>query len=322
MGIRSVKGQPQISPPPDDGREWITADDAATMFGILRKTLLYHAVKLEWTCYRQPCMQTWILKKDVVSWHNFLKDRERWYKRRRPKTWQPEIAMNHREDEELFKRIYWSAAQAAAFMGVSRQTINNWSRQGKIPVFLTRKMGEGGKNWYSQTNLRNLKESEEWQRGHAIWAKAKATIQQGTCTREVYTARHQPRIYRNIPPGWITLREVAERLDISISAARRLRKMKRFMSEQFVGEWDNKWRPWFCDEDGVEAYKNNEEYQQARQRGLNAMQAMLRKPVDTAGDTPHLPPLRPTVPPELTFGYTREELRLPRERVIGVDEMW
>ena len=311
-----------ICEPPDDGREWMLADDAAALLGVKRDRAVVLAKRFNWTRYQPPHQQTWILKSDVVSWYKFLKDRELWYKRRCPKNWKPEIAMNATEDEELFKRIYWSTAQAAAFMGVTTSTIYKWTKKGKIPVFLTRKMGEGGKNWYSPTSLRNLKESEEWQQGCAAWERAKATMRQGIVEREVYTARHKPCIYQGIPPGWITLREVAERLHIGRSAAYRLRKMNRFMSEQFVGEWDTKKRPWFCDEDGVERLKNSEEYQQLRQRGKNAMQVAIGKPVETTSSTSPQQQSEPEVCLEPTFGYNREELRLPSERIVLFDELW
>jgi len=318
-----MKTKPYICEPPDDGREWILADDAAALLGVTRFHTLRLARRFDWICYKQPVKQTWILKKEVVSWHNFLKDRQRWYKRRRPKNWKPEVAMCSPEDEVLFRRIYWSTAQAAEFMGVTIHTIYKWTKQGRVPVFTTRKMGQGRRYWYSPTSLRNLKESEEWQKGQAICEKTKATMRQGIVIREVYTARHKPYIYQGIPPGWITIREVAERLDISLPAARRLRKMNRFMSEQFVGEWDKKQRPWFCDEDGVELLKNDEEYQKLRRSGLRIMEnlrgKLSEKPaVEPAPQDQCLPQDRS----EPTFGYTSEELRLPRERITGIDEMW
>lgn len=191
-------------------------------------------------------------------------------------------------------------------------------------MFTTRKRGRGGKYWYSPTALRALKASEEWQRGRAIWEKTKETMRQGIVAREAYIARHPPYIYQGIPPGWITMREVAERLNISRGAAYRLRKMNRFMSEQFVGAWDAKNRPWFCHEESVERFKNSEEYQTMRQHGLKAIRTgvgISHSEKDTEFKL-HTPQIVTPARPELSFGYTREELRMPRLKMIGIDEMW
>jgi len=318
-----METKPRICEPPNDGREWILADDAAALFCVTRNLVLMLAKRFDWTRYQQPQKQTWILKKEVVSWHNFLKDRERWYKRRRPKTWQPMISIEPKDAEPDFPRYWWTTAQAADFMGVSKNTICVWVKKGKIPVFTTRKMGQGRRYWYSPTSLRNLKESEEWQKGRAIWEKIKAAMRQGIVAREAYTARHPPYIYQDIPPGWITMREVAERLDISIANAHHLRKKKRFLSEQFVGEWDKKCRPWFCDEDGVERLKNDEEYQKLRRRGLQTRENLRGKLCEKPAVEPAPQDQRsPQDRSEPTFGYTSEELRLPRERITSIDEMW
>jgi len=155
--------KPRVFPPPDDGREWILIDDAAETAGVLPQSLLKRAKRENWTRTYHHHVKTWLLKKDFDHYLRFIKDRERWYNQRRPKNWQPDVGMNPREEEALFKRIFLTTAQAAAYMGIGETTILKWVRQGKIPVFLTRKKGRGGRNWYSLINLRNLKESEAWQ---------------------------------------------------------------------------------------------------------------------------------------------------------------
>jgi len=105
--------------------------------------------------------------------------------------------------------------------------------------------------------------------------------------------------------------------------------MKRLLSEQFVGKWDKQKRPWFIHEDSVEELKNNEDYQKARQRRLNAMQAMPGEPplnaaltADTDASQETYPPVTLTRQHDITFDYTNEELKMPPLRVTGINEMW
>ena len=247
----------------------------------------------------------------------FTKDRTRWYKRRKGKDWEPMIDRNPPEEEDCFKRVFWTTAQAAEFMGVSKQTITRWGRKGIIPIFVTRKQGKGGRNYYSPTSLRNLKEDEEFLKKRAIYEKGKATMQQGIIEREVYRTQHTPRTYPSVPKQWLTMREVAERLGISISAVSRLRKMERFNAEQLVGKWDQKQRPWFIHEDSVKELENDEYYQKTRRHGRNAVNAMIGKQIFTDPDDSALPQCLTTESSDLSFGYTREE-----RRIIKADEMW
>ena len=65
------------------------------------------------------------------------------------------------ESDAFMQRVFWTAKQAAAFMGVSVACITLWAKSGKTPVFYNRKIGKGVTNWYSPTSLRNYKEDEE-----------------------------------------------------------------------------------------------------------------------------------------------------------------
>ncbi len=297
-----------VYPPPNDGQEWILAEEAAPLFGITAAAMVNKARKLNWR--RTICLgiKTWLLKKDIMHYLDFLKDRERWYKRRRPKHWIPEVGLLTGEDEEHIKRVFWATKQASEFLGICESRLRELARQGKIPVYITRKMGRGGKYWFSPTNLRNHRDDEERIRRREIWEKGKATMRQGIAARETYTRQHRARAYKNIPPGWITMREMAERLNISMSCAYRLRRRGRILCEQFTGEWDKR-RPWFVHEDSIEEYRATEHYQQTQQHGKQAALSVIAQeqaalPIASVSraqgeNNPFS---------GLTFGYTHEEL--------------
>ncbi len=268
--------QRNVYPPPDDGREWILVDEAAKLYGIPPSTMRGKAAKIGFTRTCRKGVKAWLLKKEVMDYLAFLKDRDRWYKRRRPKHWKPMIGSCEGETDAELSRFLWTAKQAAAFMGVDAQTISLWARSGKIPVFYNRKMGRGGKHWYSPTSLRNYKEDEERLKRRAIYEKALVTLRTGVVGREVYKQRHQPQVYsKPIPAGWLTVREAADLLGISRCRVRALCKHGEIVSDHFTGEWDTKCRHWFILRTSLEAYIQTEFYQRKHRQGVEATQKRL-----------------------------------------------
>jgi len=297
--------QRNVYPPPNDGREWMLVDDAAKLYGITTGTLLFHARRLEWQRVTCPGVKSWLLKEDVMHWWDFLQKREKWYKRRRPKNWEPEVGSIATMEPERIKDVFLTSQQAAEYLGISSHRVLELGRCGRLPVYVTNGLGRGRRYWFSQTNLRNLKEDEEYQRWRTVWEKSKATMRQGIVRREAYAAQHRAKVYRNIPSGWITLREMAERLGISPSTAYKLRQRGRILSQQFTGHWDKR-RPWFVHEDSVEEYRATEHYQKTQRQGKAAALAVIGKGDYAATGVILTQPL----PAELSFGYTKEELRL------------
>ena len=268
--------QPRTYPPPNDGREWMLMDEAAALFGIKLKSMWQKAGRIGFTRTARRGVKGWLLKKEVIDYLAFTKDRDGWYKRRRPKCWKPMIGSCEGDSDEEMQRVFWTARQAAAFMGVSTRTISQWAKSGKIPVFYNRKMSNGRRHWYSPTSLRNYKEDEERLKRQAIYEKAKATLRTGTVGREVYKQKHKPQVYRKpIPPGWLTVREAAELLGVSLSAIHTLRKRGGIVSEQFTGKWDTKHRPWFISRTSLEAHIQTEHYQRKHWQGLEATQKRI-----------------------------------------------
>ena len=263
----------RVFPPPDDGREWILVDEAAALFGIKPTSMSIKMQKLNFTRTCHKGVKPWLLKKEIMDYLAFLKDRERWYKRRRPKNWRPEIGSFAGESDEYLQRIFLTTAQAAAFMGVSKSAVLSWVKKGKIPVFVNRKQGKGGRNWYSPTSLRNLKEDEERLKYQAVYEKAKATMRAGVVEREVYKQRHKPRVYKKpIPAGWLTVREAADLLDIGLTVVRDLIKRGHIEADHLTGKWDAKCRPWFILRSSLEAYIQTEHYQRKHKEGKAAAQ--------------------------------------------------
>ncbi len=296
-----------VYPAPNDGREWILLDDAAAMAGVQPKALAKRARKQDWTRTCRHGAKVWLLKKDVDFSLKFIRRREDWRKRRRPKHWIPEIGDLTGMEEEQIKRTFLTTAQAAAYMGVSERTIRRWVTMGRIPVYLTRKKGTGGRNWYSLTNLQNYKEDEERNKWLAVREKGKETMRQGISSLEHYQMKYRRRVYSGVPAGWIPVRETAERLGVSMRTVLRLRQRARLHGEQWVGKWD-KMRPWFFHEDLVEEYRVSDHYQKTQLQGKNANRAVVGKPAfDPSGDTvPWARVISNTS--ELSFSYTKEEL--------------
>ena len=260
--------QARIYLPPDDGREWILVDDAAKLYGIKPHCMMVKANKLDFTRTFRKGIKTWLLKSDVMRHLDFLQLRERWYKNHRPKCWRQEVGSCEGESDEFMQRVFCTSAQAAAFMGVSPRTVWSWAKKGKIPVFVNRKMGKGGKCWFSWTSLRNYKEDEERLKYRARWEKNLATRQAGIVHREVYNQRHRPQVYKKpIPDGWMTVREAAELLNVSRSVIHRMVKQGAITVEHFTGEWDAKRRPWFILRTSLEGYIETEFYQRKHKVG-------------------------------------------------------
>ncbi len=301
--------QRNVYPPPSDGREWMLVDDAAKLYGISTHSLLQKARKLQWQRTSGHNIKTWLLKEDVMHYWNFLQKRERWYKRRLPKCWEPQVGDIAGMEPERIPRIFWTSKQAAEYLGVSVHRISELARKGKLPVYVPNGTGRGRQHWYSPTNLRNLKDDEERQRGRAIWEKGKETMRQGGVAREVYRAKHRARVYKDIPPGWITIWEMAEQLNISYSCAHCLRRRGRILCEQFTGHWEKR-RPWFVHEDSVEEYRATEHYQKTQKQGKAAALSVIetRAEPSVAEPSPSQETQGRAVRPELSLGYTREEL--------------
>jgi hypothetical protein len=263
--------------PPPAGREWRSFPAVMHKLGVNRNVVWYHIRRHGWTIYRQNQRRTWILKEDVDSYLNFIEVRKRWYKGRKPKTWREEVCTD--VDEETCKCIFWTAEQAALYMGVRRQTIYRWGQKGKIPVFVTSPKGTARRtNWYSPSSLRHMTEDLDHLKQRAKLEKARQTMQAGIVDRQVYKLRHKPCVYRKpIPAGWLSVRQAAERLDISRAGLLRLQQRGRLRGKQYykgkledMSNWMEKDKTrchWFFHEDDIEALKNDERYQILRDKG-------------------------------------------------------
>jgi hypothetical protein len=275
---------------PNDGREWCTLQAVADRIGIKPCSVLVRIKTLGWTTYRKRPYGRWILKQDVDSDIRFEELRRRWYKNHRPKTWHEEVCTT--VDEATARRVFWTSAQAGLFMGVTARTISQWGLKGKIPVFVTGKHGRGRRVWYSPSSLRHLKEDEAYLKGKERYQKTLDTIRAGIVGRQVYKLTRKPCVYRKpIPPGWLTTRQVAERLDLSCSAVHTLRRKGRLFAKQYikgkledtrnwmVPEWTRN-RHWFFPENEVEEYRNNEDKKQQRElrQHLIRMTAQRKRP--------------------------------------------
>ena len=251
--------KPRIYPPPNDGREWILADEAAVLYEVPTKTLVDRMRRLNFTRTCRPGVKVWLVKKEVIGLFGVSQ---------RPdamaQTTPPQKLATHDRYEPRRRRVvqarFRTTAQAAAFMSVNRTTVYGWGKKGHQSGFLTCKQGSGGQNWYSPTSLRNLKEDEQFLKRRAAWGKAKATMRTGAVGRETLKTKHKQRVYKKVPKGWLTMMEVAERLDVSTSAVANLRRRGHLTGEHFTGEWDAKHRPWFFHEAVVEEYRTREHY--------------------------------------------------------------
>ena len=308
--------QPNTYPPPDDGREWILLEDAAKLFGIQPRSMMDKARKLDFTRTFRKSVKTWLLKSEIVSYLDFLKRRARWWKKYDPPHWRVEAGSFEGLTDAEMQRFMWTSEQAAAFMGVGTTTINRWARSGKIPVFYHRKMGKGGRHWYSPTSLRNYKEDEDRLKRKAISEKANVTLRTGVVGREVYKQRHKARVYKKpIPAGWLTIREAAELLHISLVAMHNLRKRGAIEAEHFTGKWDAKVRPWFILRSSLETYVESEHYQRKHREGVKIMQK--RAGTYVSSEPENLSAFTVCPPreyPERADVYPQEELISRRER--------
>lgn len=116
---------------PNDGREWKTVLEVALKLDITHQAVYNLIARQGWTTARKRPYRMWILKADVDWYIEFHRLRDRWYRRHRRKGWKPEIAII--EDKELLRRVFWTASQAALYMGVSRNTVYVWGRKAKSP---------------------------------------------------------------------------------------------------------------------------------------------------------------------------------------------
>jgi hypothetical protein len=285
-----------VGDPPPAGREWRSIIAVAAKLDIKPKSVWTHINRYGWTVYRQNRRRTWVLKEDVDRHIEFTELRKRWHKRHKPKTWREEVCTD--VDEEMCRRIFWTAEQAALYMGVGKRTVQFWGQQGKIPVFVTRRRGTGGRNWYSPSSLRTLREDLEHLQRRAAMKKGRETMRAGIVNRQVYKLKHKPCVYRTpIPRGWLSVGQVAERLDISRPRVHKLRQSGRLRGKQYYkGElvdltgWEGMIptgpRHWFFREEDVEEFKNSEHYVRAREWGkANSQRACTVRRVAACGTT-------------------------------------
>lgn len=258
---RTFKGTP-----PCDGREWKSIVDAQTKLGVNRSTVWYHIHRQGWTIYRQNRARTWVLKEDVERSLAYWKMRKRWLERHQPKTWREEVCRDF--DGEMCARIFWTAEQAA--------TIYSWGKRGKVPVFIAAGEGKRARKWFSPSSLRHMKDNVEHLKWRAAHEKAKETMRAGVVERQVYKLQHKPFAYRKpIPRGWLTVREVADRMQISQARVRKLQLSGRLRGKQWykgnleeLGNWEKApHRRWFFHEGAVDELMSMEDYQLAQERG-------------------------------------------------------
>ena len=261
MGEQSKKGVPRIAEPPNDGREWICRDTALEMLNCGANTLWRYRRRFEWECYTPPdYSQKWYLKKEVAFYADFLKDRDKWRKRHRPAHYRMQYMMT---DEESALRVFVTLEQAAAMLKVTPSRVGQLARQGKLPVFPSRKPGLGSHYWFSPTSIRNYLADEERTKWRASYAKGQETrrlMKHGIDRRVV----HAPRPYV-IPRGWLRAWEVAERLGISETTVHKLRKKGGLCVERFPLK-RGRWTPWCFLEASIEEYKKDEAYLERRRK--------------------------------------------------------
>ncbi len=155
----------------------------------------------------------------------------------------------------------------------------------------------------------SIKEDEDQQTRLAAQEKAKATMKQGIVARQVYNIQHRPRVYKNLPKGLLTVREAAERLDISHGTMRDLARCGCIASTFLVGKWDIKRRPYFFLETFIEEYKNSEYSQRKHKQGKQGALAVVG---EGSPDAEALYTEPTTAHSKLTFGYSHSDL-LPKE---------
>ena len=112
------------NPPPKDGREWVTAEQAARMTGLTRVYCVRLALASEMTTYQKGATNTrWFLKAEVARWAELRQMYRDWIKRHVPggkPRWTEAI------EKELVRRLFIRAG-AAARLEVRNSQQNNRS---------------------------------------------------------------------------------------------------------------------------------------------------------------------------------------------------
>ena len=211
----------------EDERQWVSATEAAEMVHLCRKRVLRLTKERGYT--RRQAHQNappFFLRQEIDSWADFRQLRRRGlakYKRSsREKRWTEQIEV------ELAQRLFITSSEAAALLGVTRDTVNGMVQRGRLVCYQSVPGHSGSRLWFSRRAVLQLAEDPERLKRRENYLQGKADSK-GSNRGGMILAQM---VRGGIPKGWLTTREAARFLGVSPCRVREMRVTGKIRGEQ------------------------------------------------------------------------------------------
>ena len=303
MGISTGNTEPENDP------KWISVTEAAKMLQLNRDYFTKAAKERGYT-RRQAHhnAQTRYLRTEIESWAELRRMRQRWLTKypgaEGKERWTEKI------DRETAQRLFISTKEAGALLGVARTTVSYLVRTGRLVCYQTVPGHRGASVWFSRRAVQQLAEDPERLKRRERYFKKFQQKPDGERSKTP-----QPFPVRDVPKGWLTTREAAERLGVGIGRVRGMRLTGRLRGEQ-IWRGNKTLRFWYYPDYEVErAISWRDQAKEAKGQPL--------LPVPTpAGEPPPNPPAAPAQKKDADPPRGRRTMEYEDLAVAGPEPKW
>ena len=292
--------------PPEDPQKWISATEAAEALQLGRKRVMTLATQRGVTKRKTyATAEPEYLRSEIESWADLRGLRRKWIDRhkepRRAKRWTEKI------DAETAEKIFITSDEAAALLGVTRSTVTNMVRFGRLVCYQTEPGRRGARLWFSRRAVQQLVEDPERLKRRESYRNREA---QDKANRQglIPNAR---RVHEGVPKGWLTVREAAQRLGVSPNCVLQIRKSGYLKGEQ-IWRKNKPLRYWYFPDYEIERYLSwRQQAKEAKGQPLLPVPGSAPTPPETTSET--------TVPSRRGAPIERDSLRLDAD---GPEPKW
>ena len=248
-----------------DPLEWISATDAATRLQLGRKRVMLLAREDGITTQKaHPTAEPYYLRREIESWAELRGLRRQWLARHkepcRHNRWTEKI------DAETAERLFINSDEAAALLGVTRATVTNMVRFGRLVCYQTEPGRRGARLYFSRREVLRIAQDPDHIK------RRESQRQRGTFDKANRQGRipHARMVHEGIPQGWLTVREAAQQLGVSPNRVLAMRKSGH-LEGQRIWRKNKPLRYWYFPDYEIERYLAlRQEAQESRQAAQSA----------------------------------------------------
>ncbi len=214
--------------PPEDGREWVTAEQAAKMTGLTRIYCVRLALESQYTTFQRGKTCTrWFVKSEIARWAELRQLYRDWIARH-PSGGKPRWTEGI--EKELAARLFIRAGAAAEILGVSLVTVYGLVHRGVLPCYQPRPGQKGSPLWFSRRAVEQARDDPARQKAQEAYRKRRDWVDRADEVR--YSSGR--RVRAKIPAAWLTTREAATRLGVSPARLNMMRITGRIRGERLM----------------------------------------------------------------------------------------